>query len=85
MLDDRTEPQLGPKLLLQVSIRDLHNILVSDPNGGGIDDSRDEYDNIIIIDYTLCSLLPPQLKQMSELYKNMCGCECFMSAKSIHL
>ena len=35
MFDDQTEPQLVPKLLLQVSVRELHNILVSDPNYGG--------------------------------------------------
>ena len=59
MFDDQTEPQLVPKLLLQVSVRELRNILVSDPNDGGIKDARDEDDNIIISDYILCSLLPP--------------------------
>ena len=43
MLDDQTEPQLVPKLLLQVSVRELHNILVSDPNYGGLKDTRDKY------------------------------------------
>ena len=65
MFDDQTEPQLVPKLLLRVSVREIHNILLSDPNGGGLKDYRDEYYNIIIIDSTLPSLLPPQLKQMS--------------------
>ena len=32
MLDDQTEPQQVPKLLLQVSVREIHNSLVSDPN-----------------------------------------------------
>ena len=35
MLDDQTEPQLVPKNLLQVSVRELHNSLVSDQNDGG--------------------------------------------------
>ena len=61
VFDDQTEPQLVPKLLLQVSVRELHNRLVSDPNDGGIKDARDEEYNIIISDYTLFSLLPPQL------------------------
>ena len=65
MLYDQTEPQLVPKLLLQVSIRELHNSLVSDPNDGGLKDARDEHGKIIITDSTLRSLLPPQLKQMS--------------------
>ena len=62
MFDDQTEHRLVPKLLLQVSVRELHNSLVSDPNDGAIKYAMDEYDNIIIRDSTLNSLLPPQLK-----------------------
>ena len=66
-----------------MSVRELHNSLVSDPNDGGFKDARDEDGNIIISDSTLCSLLPPQLKQMSARYKIRCGCECCISDKSI--
>ena len=62
VLYDQTEPTLVPKLLPQVSVRELHNSLVSDPNDGGIKDARDEDGKIIISDSTLRSLLPPQLK-----------------------
>ena len=41
VLDDQTEPHLVPKLLLHVSVRELHNILVSDPDDGGLKDARD--------------------------------------------
>ena len=71
-------------MLLHVSVRELHNSLVSDPNYGGLKDARDEDGKIINSDSTLRSLLPPQLKTMSERYKIMCGCECCISAKSIH-
>ena len=57
---------------------------MSDTNDGGIKDDRDEDDNIIISDSTFRSLFPPQLKQISSQYKVMCGCECWISAKSIH-
>ena len=60
LFDDQTEPQLVPKCLLQVYVRELHNSLVSDTNNGGIKFSRDEDDNIIIGDSELRSLLPPQ-------------------------
>ena len=63
---------------------ELHNSLVSDRNDDSIKDSRDEENNISISDYTLCSLLPTQLKQMSAQYKVMCGYECFISAKTLH-
>ena len=62
MLDVQTEPQLVPKLLIQVSVREIHNSLVSDPNDGGLKDTRDEYGKIIISDSILCLLLPPQFK-----------------------
>ena len=67
-----------------MSVRELHNSLVSYPNDGGLKDARDEDGKIIISDSTLRSLLPPQVKQMSAHYKIMCGCECCISAKSIH-
>ena len=74
MLDDQTEPQLVPKFLFKVFVIELHNSFVSYPNDGGLKDARDEYGKIIISDSTLCSLLPPRLKQMSAHYKIMCGC-----------
>ena len=58
-----TEPQLIPKILLQASVRELHNNLVSATKYGGLKEARDEYDNIIISDSTLRSLLPPQFKK----------------------
>ena len=67
-----------------MSVRELHNILVSDPKNGGLRDSRDEDGKFIISDSTLRSLLPPQLKTMSARYKIMCGCECCIYAKIIH-
>ena len=76
LLDDQIEPQLVPKFLLQVSLIELHNSLVSDPNNGGMKDARDEDGKIIISASTLSSLFPSQLKQMSAHYKIMCSCEC---------
>ena len=67
-----------------MSVRELHNSLVSDTNYDGLKDDRYEDDNIIISDSTLGSLLTPQLKKMSALYNIICGCECCISAKSIH-
>ena len=58
-----------------MSVRELHNILVSDPNYGGLKDARDEDGKIIISNLTFRSLFPPKLKQMSARYKIMCGCE----------
>ena len=62
MFDDQTETQQVQKILLHVSVRELHNSLVSDTNDGGLKDAKDEYDSIIISDSTLHLLFPPQLK-----------------------
>ena len=48
-----------PKLLLQVSIREVHNSMVSPPEEGGLKESMDEDNNIIIIDSTLLNILSP--------------------------
>ena len=63
MFYDQIEPQLVPIFLIRVSVRELHNSLVSDTNDVGLKDTRDEDDNIIIGDSTLCSLFPPQLNK----------------------
>ena len=68
-----------------MSVRELHNNLVSATKDGGLKEAIDEDDNILISDYTLRSLLPPQLKKMSSRYKVMGGCKCCISSKSMHL
>ena len=67
-----------------MSVRELHNSLVSDPNYGGLKYSSDENGKIIISDSTLCLLWPPQSNKMSARYKIMCGFECCVYAKSVH-
>ena len=59
-IDGHTEPQPVPELLLQVSIQELHNRLVSEPTDGGLKEEIYVENNIIISDSTLRSLLPPQ-------------------------
>ena len=84
LFNDQTEPQLVPKFLLQVSVIELHNILISDRNDVGHKYARYEDGKIVISDFTFRSLFPPKLKQISTRYKVMCGCECCISDKSIH-
>ena len=67
-----------------MSVRELNNSLVSDPNDGDMKDARYEDDTIIISDSTLHLLLSTKLKKMSARYNIMCGCECCIFAKSIH-
>ena len=55
--------KIVPKLLLQVSVREFHNSLVSDPKDGGLKEARYVENNIIISYCTLRSLLPPQQKK----------------------
>ena len=52
-IDGHTEPQLVPNFLLQVSVREIHNNLVRDAENGGLKESIDEDDNIIISYSTL--------------------------------
>ena len=52
-IDGHTEPQLVPKLLLQVSVREVYNNIVIDTDNGGLKEARDEEINIIIVDSTL--------------------------------
>ena len=57
-IDSYTELQFFTKLLLQVSVRELHNNILSNTKYGGLKKARDEDDIILISDSTLRSLLP---------------------------
>ena len=57
------------KLLLEITVRELHNDLIELPveqggSGGGLAEARDDKGKIIISDTSLRYLLPPQLKPM---------------------
>ena len=77
-----TRPHFFSELLLQVSVQEVHNIFVSDPENCRIKYGRDAENNIIISDSILHSLLPPR-KKMSAQYEVMCGCEYCISPKSV--
>ena len=55
------------KTILQVSIIELHNNLVSTTIHRGLKEARDENDINIISDSTLRSLLPPELKNLIKI------------------
>ena len=67
-----------------MSVRELHNRTESPTNESGTNKAIYVENNIIISDYKLRSIIPPQLKKMSERYKVICGCECCIPAKRIH-
>ena len=83
-IDGKVELQLVPKFLLQVSVRELHNSMVSPSEEGGLKEARDADNTIIISDSTLIKILPPQLNKMTYRYKFVCGCERWISANIMH-
>ena len=78
---DHYEPQLVTNVLLQVSVRELHNSILIPPEEGVIKEEIDADNNIIISYSTLQSIPPTQHKKMYAWYKVMCDCECFIYAK----
>ena len=72
---DTKEKLRVPKLLLECSMRQLHNELIDSPDDGGLVGARHAITNdVIISDTVLCSLAPPQLRPMTDNHKMMCGC-----------
>ena len=79
-----TPKSINVRVVIASFARELHNILVVPTEEGGLKESSDEDNNIIIIDSTLQTFLPPQLKNMSSQYKVMCVCECCIYTKIMH-
>ena len=58
---DRNEKEHVSKLLLEIPMRELHNLLISSPDEGGLAEARDPITNkVIISDTALQHLLPPR-------------------------
>ena len=64
-IDGHYEPQVLTDLLLQVSVWELHNSMVSPQEEGGLKEAIFAENNIIISDSTLQSFLTPQFNNMS--------------------
>ena len=71
-----------PKLLLECSMRQLHNELIASPDDGGLLGARHtETNEVIISDTMIRSLAPTQLRPMTDNHKMMCGCAICNTSK----
>ena len=59
-IDGQVENQLVTKLLLHVSVKELHNSMVGPPEEGLFKEAIDADNNIITSDSTLHKKFPPQ-------------------------
>ena len=71
------------KLLLQISIWELHNDMLLPPDQGGFKEAWDETGNARISDTALRALLPEQARRMTPRHKQMCGCEVCIQIRSL--
>ena len=71
-----------PKLLMECSLRNLYNELITSPDNGGLLGARhSDKNDVIIRDTMLHSLVPPQLRPMTDHHKIMCGCAICNTSK----
>ena len=68
--EDSTKFIKVPKLLLQVSIRELHTDVIENVEG-----ATNAAEDPGIIDTKLCEIFPPEMKRMTDRYKEMCACQ----------
>ena len=70
------------KLLLECSMRQLHNELIASPDDGDLLGTRHtDKNDVIISDTMLRSLAPPQLRPMTDNHKMMWGCSICNNSK----
>ena len=70
------------KLLLQTSVRELHNDLIKSKNLGGL---TSVYNNKkrLVSDTALRYLMPRQVKKITSRYKQMFGCAICIHCKQL--
>ena len=71
-----------PKILLEFSMRQLHNELINSPYDEGLLEARHANKNdVIISDTMLSSLVPPQVCPTTYHHKMVCGCATCNTSK----
>ena len=78
---DRDDPSVVhkvPKLLLQITIRELHNDLIEQLPEASKDGIA------LVSDNKFREMMPPQVKKMTDRYKVMCGCSDCVSTGYCH-
>ena len=74
--------RIVPKLLLEFSMRQLHNELIALPYDGGLLGARHADTNYFISSGTMLrSLSYPQLRPMIDHHKMICGCAICNTSK----
>ena len=77
--------QRVPKLLLECSMKQLHNELIALPYDGGLLVARHaDKNDVIISDTMLRSLAPPQLRKITYYHQMMCGCAICNNSNYLH-
>ena len=73
------------KYLLEISFREPHNDMNKPVTKGGLEGAIDDDGKQILSDTMLRSLLPTNMRRMTERHKMMCGCEVCITPKRLQL
>ena len=73
-----------PKILISISIRELHNDMLKKESDGGLDGAVDTNGNAVISDTSLRDNLPFNLRALTERHKQVCGCEVCTVVNKYH-
>ena len=75
-----------PKLVREISVRELHNMMILPESEGGLGCVLDASGNVIVSDTSLRRIIKkhiPQLRPSTNRHMQMCGCEICISMRSI--
>ena len=73
-----------PKILISISIRELHNDMLKKASDGGLEGAVDANGNAVISDTALRDNLPFNLRALSEHHKQVCRCEICTIVNKYH-
>ena len=73
-----------PKILISISIRELHNDMLKKASDGGLEGAVDANGNAVISDTALRDNLPFNLRSLTERHKQVCGCEVCTVVNKYH-
>ena len=73
-------------MLMEISVRDLHNDKIKPFENGGLTSIVDSMTHkVMISDTTLKSFIPPQVRKMTPKLCHICRCEIWIILKDVQI
>ena len=83
---ESNQKEFSPKMLMDITVRDLHNDTIKPSDDGGLESVVDSVtQKVLISDTTFRLFIPPQVRKLTTKLCQICGCELCIIPKDMQI